>query len=59
MKFFFEYDRAGTLWHGLRLDTEWNYYDLGLLAIDWYGSMKSLSVYLWRFELNITYGDIT
>ncbi len=57
MKFSFEYDRTGMLWQGLRLNRVWSFYDLGILALDWYKSERKLSSYFWRFNFNIIFGE--
>jgi len=58
MKFSFEYDPIGELWQGFHKDTKYPWYDIGLLTIDWYRGKRKLTVYFWRFSINIIFGGV-
>jgi hypothetical protein len=53
------FDKTGELWHGFHYWRSHRWYDLGLIAIDYYGpdgaddTGARLVIYFWKFTIEI------
>jgi hypothetical protein len=49
------YDRAGMFWHGFGRRSGHHWYDLGIIAVDFYapGGPARMVIYFWKLEIEI------
>ena len=55
MKIKFEYDKTGEFWQGFSLGGPYPFYDFGIVSVDWFTSLKELTIYFWRFTVSLCF----